>query len=600
MGKKTGLKCPDEAFIAMLSAITQKDVAQAEATLTNQILCFDSDEGDLGGAALVAQLCVELAKIEKANESERRDAMARVSSLAGKLKSSPNLSETERSLYLAVKGEKRADFLLYLAKCFGVVKDRERRSFVLDLIDAKTLSDAKEAGEYVAMLFSEGKEEKVRDFLLSAPALDGDTILPLFLEKFTAGSQKQTILLSIADKISFTDAIEEPLNAHLSECTDLEFALSLVDMMTKNQVNLSPTGFGGVLKSIKDPDMAKRVLNNYGKRALSGLEVDMLVSFATAGDGVANEVLRHLKQESQVNDLGSANMRLLVTKCNLANIKERLFEFALDKKLAENLLIDAIRGHGADRLSTIRILSGFVPSIDLQSYSATLLGRDELKKEIIQIVAPKTGKFVSANRVIEDFLQGGDDSEDKREIFEMFGEFPFSEKALSLYLSLAPKNYYEQYENWLFSYLDSYPENARTIFIKQYEKLIEGYERVLPRILSKIKYMDNNLIIRFMLDFRGAQATKDELFSGMTNFLVKPKHVEVDVFGTRCNLLQAYLLTMNDPSPTTQKVVLQLRQLGLKPDEKVISDGKKHKMHEYVSNADLKPQLIAEINQYLK
>ena len=595
----------DDAFIAMLSTITTGDSQRADMLLVSQVLRFRNGENgetdDLGGVQLVAELCVELSKLAKSSEAERRNIFARISHIAGRLKGGyPVLSEKERKLYPVIKSVKRAALLLYLAKSFGAIKDFERQCFVLDLIDYDMPADLRETNEYIAMLFSVGREEDVREFLRTVHSLDGNKILPLILEKFSLGSQKQLVLLSIADKITCTGEISDDLNSYLSDCDDLGVALAVADIMTNNNIGITPVGLGGVLSKVKEAEQVKRIIANYGKRPLSGLEVDLFVSIGTNSDEVANEVLRYLRYDAGVADLGAHNMRLLINKCNLENIKTNLFEFVLDKKLAEDLFIETVRGNGADRLSTISILSSFVPVVDIQSYAATLLGRDELKKEILKTIAPKTGKFASANKVIEQFLSGDDYDEDKREIFEMFGDFPFSEKALSQYLSLCPDSYYPQYEKLLFKYLDEHPENARTIFAQQYERLIGGYEQVLPRILGYIKFMDNSAVVRFVLDFKGEQSCKDELFLKMIDFLTKPKNIEVNANGAECNLVQAYLLTMRQPSHTTQRVVAELRKAGLKPDEKVVSYNKKFKMNEYVNNSDLKPEIINEINKYLK
>ena len=593
----------DEAFIAMLTAITLGDSSRAEMLLAGQVLMFPNGEGegeDLGGVKLVAELCVELSKLAKSSEAERRNIFARISTVAGRLKTGyPILSEKERKLYPIVKSVKRANLLIYLAKSFGAIKDLERQCFVLDLIDYDMPSDLKETNEFIAMLFSVGREEDVREFMRTVPRLDGDKILPMFLEKFTLGSQKQFVLMSIADKVTCTDAISDELNAYLSDCGDLGIALALTDIMTKNGIALTPVGLGGILSKAGDSAQIKRILANYGRKALSGLEVDMLVTLGLNSDDAANEVLRYLRYDAGVGDLGSHNTRLFVTKCNLENIKTNLFEFNWDKKLAEDLFIETIRGNGSDRLSTIKILSSFVPVVDIQSYASTLLGRDELKKEILKIIVPKTGKFASANKVIEQYLSGNDFDSDKREIFELFGDFPFSEKALCQYLAIYPDSYYPEYENLLFKYLDEYPEKAREVFVSQYERTIGGYEGVLPGILGYVKYMDNTAVTRFVLDFKGAQSCKDELFLKMLGFLTKAKNIELTAAGAECNLLQAYLFTMRQPSATTQRVVAELKKLGLKPDDKVVSYGKKCKVGDFLASSDLKPEIIAEINKYL-
>lgn len=594
----------DEAFIAMLTYITQGDTSRAEMLLVSQIVRFNNGEKgeteDLGGVKLVAELCVELLKLSKSNEAERRNIIAKIGTVSSRLKSGyARLSEKERRLYPIVASVRRANLLIYLAKVFGAIKDVERQCFVLDLVGYDMLADLKETNEMVAMLFSLGREREVSDVLRNFSRLDGDYLLPLFLKKFTLGSQKQFVLMSIANKIVCTEKIADELNSYLADCKDLGTALAVVDIMTKNHIALSPVGLGGILGTVKEAAQVKRILDNFGKRELSGIEVDILVGIAANGDEVANEVLRHLRFDSDVKDIGTYNMRLLMTKCNLDKIKTRLFEFALDKKLAEQLFIETVRGDGVDRLSTISILSAFVPVVDIDTYATMMLGHDPLKKEILRIVAPKTGKFASANKTIERFLAGDDSDEDKREIFAMFGDFPFGEQTLERYLSILPAEYDDDYRKWLFRFLDEYPGRARETFVFHYERLIPGYEELLPKIFDRIQYMDNDSIVRFLLDFRGSQRTKDELFCRMVRFLEKPKKIEVEAAGATCNLVQAYLLSMRDPASSTQRVVTALRQEGLKADEKVIFYGKKYKMAEFLEQAELKEEIRREIVKYL-
>ncbi len=594
----------DEAFIAMLTYITQGDTSRAEMLLVSQIVRFNNGENgeteDLGGVKLVAELCVELLKLSKSNETERRNIIAKIGTVSSRLKSGyALLSEKERRLYPIVASVRRANLLIYLAKVFGAIKDVERQCFVLDLVGYDMLADMKETNEMVAMLFSLGREREVSEVLRNFSRLDGDYLLPLFLKKFTLGSQKQFVLMSIADKIVCTEKISDELNSYLADCKDLGTALAVVDIMTANRISLTAGGLGGILGTVKEAAQVKRILDNFGKRELSGIEVDMLVGIGTNSDDAANEVLRHLRFDSRVENIGAHNMRLFITKCNLDKIKTRLFEFVLDKKLAEQLFIETVRGNGVDRLSTINILSSFVPVVDIDTYADMMLGKDPLKKEILRIVAPKTGKFASANKTIESFLAGSDSDEDKREIFAMFGEFPFSEQALEKYLAILPAEYDDDYRKWLFFFLDKYPGKARETFTFHYERLIGGYEELLPKIFDRIQYMDNEAIIRFMLDYRGTQGTKDELFCRMIRFLEKPKKIEVEVAGATCNLLQAYVLSAREPASSTQRVVAALKKEGLKPDEKVIFYGKKCKMAEFLQLAEIKEEIRSEIAKYL-
>lgn len=581
-----------EAFLMALTYISLMDVSNAERVINIQLDRFDPQ-----AVRPVADLCLELLKLTKAGDAERRNCMARISAIASRIKAYyPVITDRERFLYPQIK---RAGLLVYLAKCFGVIRDTARQCFVLDLVDYEELYDFRLANEFVTMLFNNGRGELVKEVLRAVPRLDGDYILPMFLNKFT-GAQKPILLAGIADKLVCTDKVTDELNKYLSTCNDLTMCLTLVDIMTRNGLLLSATGMDGALSTVQTPSQARIILANYGKRAVSGMDVDKLVAIATNDPDVANEVLRHLKYDSGISDLGAHNMRELVTKCDLAKIKAAFFDFPLDRKLAERLLADAVNGNGDDRLSTIKILSEIVPVVNLDDYSRTLLGNDPLKKQIVEMLAPKTGKFANANPVFEQYLRGKDSDATKRAIIAMYGDFPFNDRVLELYLSIYPDSYDAAYEKYLFAYLEAHSGKAREIFVNQYEKLIGGYERVLPRILATIQYMDDDSIVRFVLDFRGTQLCKNALFLYMLRFPEKAKKIEVNVNGTICNLLQAYLFTMRDITPTTAKIVEELRKKGVSGGDKIVIYGKKCKPQDYLVHSALSQELKSEIEKYLK
>lgn len=588
----------EEAFVALLAYIAQGELSGADSVYINKLVRFASLENG-ESVQMVAELCIEFLRLTKAQDAMRRSVLAKIGTLAEKLKTVyPLLTEKERKIYPYVAQAKRAGFLLYLAKCFGAIKDTERQCFVLDLVESDMALDLREINDLLVMLFSVGREDEVRELMTHFPNLDGDHVLPLFLKKFSAGTQKQMVLMSVAEKIVCSENIADELNDYLAECGDVGVCLAVVEIMTRNHLKLTASGLSGVLSQVKERSQVVRILENFGSRPLSGMEVDMLVSIGTNSNEAAIEVLRHLRFRSGVTDLGSANMSLFITKCNLDVIKTSLFEFALDKKLAEKLFIETMRSGGEDRLSTISVLSGFVPSVGIESYSQLLLSKDVMKKDILRIVVPKTGKYASANNVLSQYLAGSDSDEDKREIFNMFGDFPFNASTLERYLAIYPPEYDETYEKWLFAYLAENAGQARTVFTTHYEKLIGGYQRVLPKIFERVQYFGNDAIVRFVMDFRGDQATKDALFLQMKKFLEKPKKIEVTVKNTVCNLLQAYMLTLRGSAPSIRGVVSALEHCGLKLNDKVIFFGKKTKWADYLQAADLGEEIRLEIVKY--
>lgn len=591
MSKLGASKDLPEMFVKFLTCITLGRVDDASFEFNLHIKELAPPE-----ILTVAELCLELLKLTQSNEAKRREIMVNVGIIAERIKSHyPVATTVERNLYSAVR---KGNLLIYLAKCFGVTRDYDRQCFVLDLVDCSEINEMSVIGDLLAMLLANNRTDDVARVLKEMPHVDGDRIFPMFLGKFNS-PQKQIILMSLADKISCSDKITDELNTFLSGCDDVGVCLAVVYIMNKNKLALSVSGLSGALSGITESTQMKTVLANFGRRSLSGLEVDKLVQIASNSDEVANEVLRHLRYESNIADLGSYNMQLLVEKRNLENIKVRFFEFNLDKKLAERLLVGAIKGNGDDRLSTVNILSSFVSVIDIGLYSQVLLGNDPLKVELVKILAPKTGKYASANKVIEQFLRGRDDDDIKREIFVNYLGFPLDEKTIEAYLAILPDAYDETYEKVLYSYLVEHPSQARDMFVIHYERLIRGYEKVLPMILKYIKYMDESSIIRFATEFKGGQKTKDELFARIVEFSEKPKKIEVDVMGVKCNLLQAYMFTMSECLPSTISLIQSLEKKGMGADDKIIVYGKKVKPKDYLSNLPIKDNVMEDIKRFL-
>lgn len=584
-----------EAFIMTLTYVTLGNTSNAETIINMQLVKFNTGE-----ILHVAELALELLKLTRSSEAERRNCVGKIGSLANRIRTFyPKITDAERNLYTRIK---RAHLLIYLAKCFGAIKDSARQGYILDLVDYSELDDFREINEFTAMLFSNDRQEDVREVLRALPRLDGDYLLPLFLKNFTLTAQKQTLLMAVADKFVCTDKVEDELNKYLATCEETGVALTVVQIMTRCNLEVSPVAMDGALSRLQSASQARILLDNIGDRSLTGVEVDKLVLVAANSDDVANEVLRHLSFRTRVGDLGAHNMRMLIDKCHLDKIKTALFEFKLDRPLAEQLLLETMRGQREDRLSVVHLLLGFVPVVDLEKYGSFLLGNDPIKESLAEAIAPKVGKFASGNRIFEQFLRGKDSEETKRNIIAIFQkqEFPFSDQVIEMYLALYPSFYDEAYKNILFPYLAEHPAEARRHFVNHYEKLVTGYEEVLPEILKYIKFMDEASVVRFVLDFHGSQTCKDALFLRMESFLEKPKKIEADVNGVTCNLLQAYILTLRAAAPGTGTVIESLKKMGLKADEKVIAWGKKYKPSEYVEVSDIKPEIRSEVRKYFK
>lgn len=581
-----------EAFAVVLSCLTGGSVYDAERAINEQLDRFDPKE-----LRLVAELCLELGKLSHAGESERRGITNTIGLIATRLRSSyPSLTLTERNVYSSLRNPK---FLVYLAKCFGVPKDYARQCFVLDLIDCTQLNDTKIINELVGMLFKNNRSEDVKNVLRAVPAMDGNYILTALLDNYK-GNGKNMLLLDIADRVKCTDAIEDELNYRLATCDDAGVALAVVSIMSRNHIGLSVMGLNGAL-SHSDARGMRAILQNIGNRSLTGVEVDKLVEIgAEGGDEAANEVLSYLWSVAHIEDIGSHNMRLLISKCNLANIKTRLFSFHIDKKLAEQLLTETLRSDSPDRLSNVKVLLDFVPSIDISAYERLLLSDDPSKNMLLELLAPKTGRFASANTVLEKFLHSSIDNGEKREIMSLYGnDFPYSDRVTELYLDLLPEEYDESYISLLKKYLADNPAKARDIFVKHYEALAKGYERVLPVILENIRSMQDDNIVRFVCDYKGDQELKDRLFLQMLGFSDKPKNIEVKLRDVTCNLAQAYLLTLRGTPTTTADVMNVLRKNGVKPDEKVIYCGKKMKFGEYLDCGNIPSDVKANAAKFI-
>lgn len=583
-----------EAFVMMLSCLAAGNAYEGERVLNEQL-----DRFRPGAIRFVGELCLELTKLPKVSEAERRNCMANVGNIASRLRSAaPALTLEERELYATVGNAK---LLVFLAKCFGVIKDGGRQCFVLDMIDYTQLYDTRIVNELIGMLFKNGRSEDVKDVLRSVPQMDGDYVLMSLLKNFD-NKQKQTLLLDIAERLRCSDAIEDDLNYWLSDCDDTDVALSVVSIMNDNKISLSVVALGGALSRVSDAAGIRIVLDNLGKRPLSGPEVDKLISIgAENGAAVANEVLGYLHNVAKISDIGVHNMYMLINKCSLEKIKMRLFAFNMDKQLAERLLGETLKTQTPDRLSNVTVLLEYMPMVDIATYERLLLGSDPGKKALLALLAPKTGKFAGYNAVIEKFLASpSDDDEDKREIFAMYGDFPFSDRATELYLQIIPSAYDEAYETRLYTYLENNPGKAREQFAKHYEALAQGYERVLPRILGYIRAMPDENIVRFVCDFRGEQSVKDDLFLRLAAFSDKPKNIEVRMRDVTCNLAQAYLLTLRSLGARTEDVLNMLRKKGVKEDEKVVSYGKKLKFKDYVADAELDGTTRAAIEKIIK
>lgn len=600
-GRNVEVKSVNEAFIAVLSRIVTGDLSGAESTMLYQLEPFKQ-----GNIETIATLCLELAKMPRCrDEGERRKCVASIGNIAAKIRQNcPQLTIEERGLYGSLTNAK---LLVYLAKCFGAIKDYTRQCFVFDLIDYGDLYDTKIINDLITMMLSLGRYEDVKEVLRAVPLLDGDFVLPAYLEKFKS-EQKQTVLLGIADKIECTDNIEDDLNRYLADCDDVGVALTVVDIMTRNRTNGKPNklqvnliGLGGALSQIKDAAGMRTVLDNYEGRPLDGMTVDKLISIGAHGGAVAaNEVLNSLHLTFAITDIGAHNMQMLINNCGINKIKQSLFNFNIDRKLAERLLSDAVTGGNPDRLDTIAVLSERVPVVEMSLYESTLLGSDPLKKEIVKILAPKTGKYATVNKTLERYLCGRDDDYDKREILEYYEDFPLSTRVLELYLNIIPDYYDETYLKCLEKYLSENRGKACELFTKHYELLIEDYETALPIILSYVQFMPEETVLRFVCEFRGLQSIKDEILLNILRYVEKPKKVEVKVNGVECNLLQAYLITLSNPEATMGDVVNALVKSGVKPDDKVVSYGKKMKFRDYIDTADLSAAAKSAIVGVLK
>ena len=182
----------------------------------------------------------------------------------------------------------------------------------------------------------------------------------------------------------------------------------------------------------------------------------------------------------------------------------------------------------------------------------------------------------------------------------MYEDFPFSNRALELYLGIMPDVYDETYIKHLKTYLGNNPSSARELFVRHYEALISGYESVLPLILDYAQYVPTDMIVRFVCDFKGEQSVKDSLFMRLLPQIDKPKNVETSTRGAECNLLQAYLLNLRSPSPSTADVVAALRKKGVKAEDKVAAFGKKMKFNDFLASGDVPEAAKREAVKYLK
>ena len=584
-----------EAMTMVLSSLTVGNTDSASRIIYEQF-------GRLGGDELVptAVLCTELAMLSKCPPQERSSHIDTIQSVGGEIKRKyPSLTLLERSVYGDIKD---ANLLIYLAKCFGAIKDRARQCFVLDMIDYHNIYNTRTVTELVQMLLTNGRLDEVGEVMRGVNRLDGNALLLSYLKGYDGDSvQKQVNLLAVADKLDITPAVAESVNSWLSDCEEEGIALAVVYVMNKHKIPLNALGLGGALSQIKDADSARCVLENFGKRPLQNIEIDKLVELAAnGGNEVANEVLRHLRYQSGISDLGVYNMQHILEKCDLDKIKIAFFDFNIDKKLATDLLAGVIRGNGADRLATVSVLVANINNIDIAYYEKMLLGGDPLKKEFMKLLAPKTGKYADANKTIEAFLAGRDTDEDKREIFGMFGDFPFSKRSRELYLDIIPERIDETYIKYLYPYLEENPSEARRLFVKHYESLAVGYEDHLVKIFGYVRSYDETGICRFFTEFKGSQNVKDRIVPKITEFADKPKKTDV-VFGkVKCNLLQAYLLTLKEEGADTDATITYLRKKGMDAGDKIFVDGRKTKFKDYLSSGEVSSTTCNLITAHIK
>lgn len=584
-----------EAMTMVLSNLTVGNTDGASRIVYEQF-------GRLKGEELtpVALLCTELAALSKCPAAERSRHIDSVQNIGAEIRGKyPALTLSERGVYGEI-GD--ANLLIYLAKCFGAIKDRARQCFVLDMVDYHNIYNTKTVTELVQMLLANGRTDEVGEVMRGVSRLDGNALLLAYLKGDSGdGVQKQLNLRAIADKLDITSAVSDDLNAYLSDCADEGVALAVLDIMNRYKIPLSVMGLGGALSGLKDAESVKAVLKNFGKRPLLNVEVDKLVTLAAnGGDDVANEVLKHLRYQSGISDLGTYNMQYILEHCDLEKIKIAFFDFNIDKKLASELLVGAIRGNGADRLATVGILIDSVSNLDIRYYEKMLLGGDPLKKEFMKLLAPKTGKYADANKQIEAFLSGRDSDEDKREIFAMFGDFPFSKNSIGLYLDILPERYDETYLKYLYPYLEENPAEARGIFVKHSEKLIGGYEEQLEKIFDRVQFFDETAIGRFIAEFKGAQRVKDAIVPKIVAFADKPKKIETVCKHAQCNLLQAYLLTLTEIAPNTESTIQFLKKKGMDAGDKIFVNGRKIKFKEYLGLGEVDQKTVDLITQHVK
>lgn len=584
-----------EAMTMVLSNLTVGNTDGATRIVYEQFRSLGGDE-----LVPVALLCTELAALSKCPPEQRARHMDSVRNIGGEIRSKyPSLTLSERGVYGDIKD---ANLLMYLAKSFGVIKDRSRQCFVLDMIDFHNIYNTRTVTELVQMLLTNGRTDEVGEVMREVKRLDGNALLLSYLNGYTGdGVQKQVNLLAVVDKLDISPAVADDLNAYLSGCEDEGIALAVLQIMNNYKIPLNALGLSGALSEIRDVDSVKYVLENLGKRPLLPVELDKLVYLAAnGGNDVANEVLKHLRYQTGISGLGAYNMHTILEKCDLEKIKIAFFDFNIDKKLASELLTGVIKGNGADRLATVGVLIGKIDNIDIRVYEQMLLGGDPLKKEFMKLLAPKTGQYDDANRQIEAFLSGKDSDEDKREIFEMFGDFPFSKRSIALYLDILPERYDETYIKYLYPYLEENPSEARKLFVKHYEKLIEGYEDHLEKIFSYVRSYDETGICRFITEFKGAQAVKDALVLKIVEFSDKPKKIETVCRNVQCNLLQAYLLTLTQASRSIDTVIQYLHKKGMDAGDKVFAYGKKMKFKEYIQSGEIGKSTVDLITAHVK